>query len=58
MTVLAAARVVTGSQVHTPGWVAYHSGRIEAVGSGRPGHIDRDLGDAVIVPGFVDLHVH
>ena len=58
MTVLAAARVVTGEQVHSPGWVAYEADRITGVGHGRPGHVDRDLGDAVVVPGFVDVHVH
>lgn len=58
MTVLAAARVVTGYEVHTPGWVEYDAGRVVAVGSGRPTHLDRDLRQAMIVPGFVDMHVH
>jgi N-acetylglucosamine-6-phosphate deacetylase len=58
MTVVAAARVVTGEVVHAPGWVQYERGRIVAVGPGRPGRVDRDLGPAVVVPGFVDLHVH
>ena len=59
MTVLAAGRVVTGTEVHTPGWVAYEAGTITAVGAGRPDRVDLDLGaDAVVVPGFVDLHVH
>lgn len=57
-TVLAAARVVTGRVVHTPGWVSYHADRIVAVGAGRPERVDQDLGDAIVVPGFVDLHVH
>lgn len=58
MTVLSAARVVTGSEVLAPGWVEYDAGRVRAVGSGRPAHVDRDLGPTVIVPGFVDMHVH
>lgn len=57
MTVLAAARVVTGHEVHAPGWVEYAADRIVAVGPGRPLHVDRDLGGTV-VPGFVDIHVH
>lgn len=58
MTVLAAARVVTGYEVHTPGWVKYEAGRIVAAGPGRPSVVDRDVGEAVVVPGFVDIHVH
>ena len=59
MTILAAGRVVTGTEVHTPGWVEYQASRITAVGTGRPDRVDLDLGaDAVVVPGFVDLHVH
>lgn len=58
MTVLAASRVVTGYEVHAPGWVEYGDGRILAVGPGRPAVVHRDLGEAVIAPGFVDMHVH
>ena len=59
MTVLAAGRVVTGTDVHAPGWVAYEADKITAVGTGRADRLDLDLGaDAVVVPGFVDLHVH
>ena len=57
-TVLTAARVVTGKVVHTPGWISYHKDRIVAVGAGRPERVDHDLGNSVVVPGFVDLHVH
>jgi N-acetylglucosamine-6-phosphate deacetylase len=58
VTVLAAARVVTGHEVHAPGWIEYDADRIVAAGSGRPANVDRDLGEAVVVPGFVDMHVH
>ena len=58
MTVLAAARVVTGHEVHVPGWVEHENGRIVAVGAGRPAVVHRDLGAAVVVPGFVDIHCH
>jgi imidazolonepropionase-like amidohydrolase len=57
-TVLAASRIVTGKVVHTPGWVTIDRDRIMAVGAGRPPHVDRDLGAAIVVPGFIDLHVH
>jgi len=57
-TVLAASRIVTGHAAYAPGWVAYDSGRIIGVGAGRPSRIDRDLGESIVVPGFVDMHVH
>ena len=58
MTVFAAGRVVTGSEVHTPGWIGFENGVITGVGAGRPDRIDEDLGDATLVAGFVDLHTH
>lgn len=42
-----------------PGWVEVDDDRIAAVGQGVPPRpADVDLGDAVLVPGFVDMHVH
>jgi N-acetylglucosamine-6-phosphate deacetylase len=58
MTVVAAARVVTGSVVHAPGWISHEHGLITGVGAGRPDRCDHDHGDATLVPGFVDIHVH
>jgi N-acetylglucosamine-6-phosphate deacetylase len=58
MTVIAAARVVTGAVVHAPGWLSHQSGSITGIGAGRPGRPEHDLGDATLVPGFVDIHVH
>ncbi|MGD9955304.1 MAG: N-acetylglucosamine-6-phosphate deacetylase [Candidatus Nanopelagicales bacterium] len=57
--VLVAAAVVALDRVHRPGWVQVAGGRIEAVGAGAPppGEVV-DLGDAVLVPGFVDVHCH
>ncbi|MFC4947716.1 N-acetylglucosamine-6-phosphate deacetylase [Pseudonocardia sp. GCM10023141] len=58
MTVLAAGVVVTADRAG-PGWVEIEGDRITAVGDGRPpAPADVDLGDAVLVPGFVDQHVH
>jgi N-acetylglucosamine-6-phosphate deacetylase len=62
MTVVTAARVVTGSVVHAPGWISHRDGVITGVGGGRPDQPDHDhgsdLGNATLVPGFVDIHVH
>ena len=56
---LAAGAVVAGGAVHRPGWLEAASGRVVAVGSGLPRRPpDAKLGDAVVVPGFVDMHVH
>lgn len=61
---LTAARVVTSSAVHAPGWLRLSGERVEAVGGGVPRDADAhsphriDLGEATIVPGFVDIHVH
>ena len=59
--VLTAGTVVTGDAVLRPGWVAVEGGTVRATGSGP--HPDgapvTGLGpDAVVVPGFVDMHVH
>ncbi|TQM45598.1 N-acetylglucosamine-6-phosphate deacetylase [Pseudonocardia cypriaca] len=41
------------------GWVEIEGDRIVATGAGAPPRpADVDLGDAVLVPGFVDMHVH
>jgi N-acetylglucosamine-6-phosphate deacetylase len=58
MTLVTAARVVTGAVVHAPGWISHELGTITGVGAGRPDRYDHDLGDATLVPGFVDIHVH
>ncbi|GAA5117428.1 N-acetylglucosamine-6-phosphate deacetylase [Pseudonocardia adelaidensis] len=41
-----------------PGWVEVRGDRIAATGAGVPAAPDIDLGGAVLVPGFVDMHVH
>ena len=61
--VLHAARMldVAGGSVVTPGEVLVEGERIVAVGT----HVDRpagaeviDLGDATLMPGMIDAHVH
>lgn len=57
--ILTAARVVTPARVLAPGWLLLDGDRIVGVGDGAPPRTpDVDLGDATVVPGFVDLHVH
>jgi len=41
-----------------PGWLRIRDGRLVEVGTGRPPPEARDLGDAVLAPGFVDLQVN
>ncbi len=62
-TLVRAARVVDVAGTTTDGWVLVVGDRIQAVGSGEapePTSVDEvvDLGDAVLTPGFVDLHGH
>jgi N-acetylglucosamine-6-phosphate deacetylase len=56
--VLAGGRVLTPDE--TASWVAIAGARIEAVGDGDPPHAAEtvDLGGHLLVPGFVDVHVH
>lgn len=69
--ILVASKVVTPGGVLSPGWVRCDGEIITEVGVGRAdsagradsdGRTDRaevrDLGDVIIVPGFVDVHVH
>jgi N-acetylglucosamine-6-phosphate deacetylase len=57
MILLSAARIVTPDTVLQPGTVVVEGNRIAEV---RPDRLPeaRDLGDATLVPGFVDVHVH
>jgi N-acetylglucosamine-6-phosphate deacetylase len=60
---VAAGHLVAGDQVG-PGWLEIAGARITAVGAGAPprpldaGRGDVDHRDCVLVPGFVDMHVH
>ena len=57
--ILAAGTLVSGETVITDGWLVIDRGRVSSVGSGAPPRpADVDLGDQIVVPGFVDLHVH
>ena len=56
---IAGSRVVSGDTVLVDGWVQVANGRIARVGSGPlPAGATADRRGAIVVPGFVDLHVH
>lgn len=62
-TLLVAAWLVDGDSEVDSGYVAMHNGVITEVGRGTPKHVSRgsivhDLGDATILAGLVDAHVH
>jgi len=60
-TLLRAARAVDARGTTADAWILLAGDAIAAVGSGGGApRADRtvDLGDATLVPGFVDLHVH
>jgi N-acetylglucosamine-6-phosphate deacetylase len=58
VTVLGNGRVVTHDAILDPGWIEVDGSRIVAVGGSAPSHIDVDLANRYVVPGFVDTHVH
>jgi N-acetylglucosamine-6-phosphate deacetylase len=58
--VLVAARVATPTELLENGFVLIEGGSVSQVGSGAPPATATvvDLGDTLIAPGFVDVHVH
>jgi N-acetylglucosamine-6-phosphate deacetylase len=59
MSLIAAGAVALEQGLRRPGWVETSVGRIVNCGSGpppRPAEID--LPEALVVPGFVDIHAH
>jgi N-acetylglucosamine-6-phosphate deacetylase len=58
-SLVAAGRVMTGTQQLTPGWVEIRDRRIVGVGTGDPPRPADDSFPAhTVAPGFVDTHVH
>jgi len=57
---LAAARVATPTELLENGFVVIEGGSVSEVGHGIPPATSTtiDLGDMLIAPGFVDVHVH
>lgn len=59
MTVIAAGTMVLDGQVCRPGWLQTAGERIAACAPGPPPKpADRDFPDCIVVPGFIDMHVH
>jgi N-acetylglucosamine-6-phosphate deacetylase len=59
MPLIAAGTVVLEQGVCRPGWVHTSGSTIVGCGAGAPPRSpDVDLPDALLVPGFVDIHVH
>lgn len=59
MPLICAGAVVAGGRVHRPGWLRIEGDRITDCGAGAPpARPDVDLGGSIVVPGFVDAHVH
>ncbi|GAA4642411.1 N-acetylglucosamine-6-phosphate deacetylase [Gordonia humi] len=57
--IIAADAVVGDGVVHRPGWVSETDGTIDGVGAGRPPTApDQEAPGGIVVPGFVDTHVH
>jgi N-acetylglucosamine-6-phosphate deacetylase len=51
--------LLTGRELLRPGWIEVSHGLVQAVGTGAaPRPADRDLGAMIVVPGFVDTHLH
>lgn len=59
MPLIAAGTVVVADQICRPGWVAVNRARITDLGAGMPpGRPDADFPAGVVIPGFIDMHVH
>ena len=58
MTNVLAASSITSTASPEPAWVAIEEGVIVERGTGRPPRGARDLGDAVLSPGFIDLQAN
>jgi N-acetylglucosamine-6-phosphate deacetylase len=59
MSLICAGAVVIDGQVCRPGWLQTSGRRILACGAGAPpGRADADFPDSIVVPGFIDMHVH
>jgi N-acetylglucosamine-6-phosphate deacetylase len=59
VTLIAAGTLVAADGVHRPGWIETSSDRIVVCGAGAPPRpADVEYPDAIVVPGFLDIHVH
>lgn len=59
MPLISAGTMVLDGRIRRPGWLETSGGRILRCGGGPPPRApDRAFRDSVVVPGFVDMHVH
>ena len=59
MTLISAGTVVINGRICRPGWLETSGRQILGSGAGMPPRLaDVDFPDAVVVPGFIDMHVH
>jgi len=59
MSLICAGTMVIDGQVCRPGWLQTSGRRILACGSSAPPEpADDDFPDSIVVPGFIDMHVH
>ncbi|WP_445161845.1 N-acetylglucosamine-6-phosphate deacetylase [Mycobacterium sp. Dal123C01] len=59
MPLIRAGTVVLDGQICRPGWLQAAGAQILACGAGAPpGPPDQDFSDCIVVPGFIDMHVH
>src|SRR5215469_5791483 len=59
--VLKAARIFDSAtgQIGSPGVIVVANGKIQSVGEAAPAGAETiDLGDATLMPGFIDAHTH
>jgi N-acetylglucosamine-6-phosphate deacetylase len=59
MVLIAAGAIALDQRICRPGWVETRGPRIRECGAGPPPRAaDVDLPDALVVPGFVEMHAH
>ncbi len=59
MTLISAGTMVIEGRICRPGWLQASDRQILDCGAGRPpGPIDVEFPDSIVVPGFIDMHVH
>ena len=59
MTLIGTGAIVLDGQVCRPGWLQTSGRQILECGAGPPpAPADVDFSDSVVIPGFIDMHVH
>ncbi len=59
MTLISAGTMVIDGRISRPGWLETSGRKIVGCGAGLPpGPVDVGFPDSVVVPGFIDMHVH